>query len=423
MSYIIFDVLKTSVYISISIILIALLKDKILSKYTHKLNYILCILVTLRMLFISNIKVYIPFNIIKSKSNPNLANIYHITDENINTFNYIKIIFIIWIIGVIYVIFKNIYNQVVFYKKIRNITYEVSDYNIIQSLKEEKNKLNIKRNIKIFKIDGISSPALIGALNSKIILPNYNYDKNQLKWILRHELIHFKRKDNFLKFLLMMACAIHWFNPFTKILKIYFSEQCELSCDEKVLEKSNINEAKDYALVLLNTLRYRNTLKATIFYSQLNTNQINLIKRRVESMINFKKYKNGKVMGMLLGSICVLSIISFNVKSNNASVYADESLKTKVDKSTETNKELIKGEARNYNHFTEEEIKNNLKNADKSEMKDMMEFYPDRKFDELTQEEIDYALDFLFTGKCKKVNIGSDTTYSINFEHLYSNNK
>lgn len=57
-------------------------------------------------------------------------------------------------------------------------------------------------------------------------------------------------------------------------------------------------------------------------------------------------------MALLLGLICVLSIISFNVKSNNASVYADESLKTKVDKSTETNKELIKGEARNYNHFT-----------------------------------------------------------------------
>lgn len=57
-------------------------------------------------------------------------------------------------------------------------------------------------------------------------------------------------------------------------------------------------------------------------------------------------------MALLLGLICVLSIISFNVKSNNASVYADESLKTKVDKSTETNKELIKGEAINYNHFT-----------------------------------------------------------------------
>lgn len=56
-------------------------------------------------------------------------------------------------------------------------------------------------------------------------------------------------------------------------------------------------------------------------------------------------------------------------------------------------------------------------------MKEMMEFYSDRKFEDLTQEEIDYALNFLFTGKCKKVNIGSDVTYSINLESLLNDIK
>ncbi len=53
----------------------------------------------------------------------------------------------------------------------------------------------------------------------------------------------------------------------------------------------------------------------------------------------------------------------------------------------------------------------------------LMEFYPDRKFDELTQEEVDYAMDFVFIGKCKKANIGSDSTFSINLENLYKDKK
>jgi beta-lactamase regulating signal transducer with metallopeptidase domain len=61
----------------------------------------------------------------------------------------------------------------------------------------------------MFKVNGLSSPALIGFINHKIILPNKDYNQEEIKWILRHELIHLKRKDNLLKLLLMIASAIH----------------------------------------------------------------------------------------------------------------------------------------------------------------------------------------------------------------------
>ncbi|WP_052356516.1 M56 family metallopeptidase [[Clostridium] dakarense] len=291
MSYIIYDILKTSVYISIPIILIALLKNKFLSKYTYKFNYILCILITLRMLFISNIQIYLPAYFFKAQNTTSLKNIYYLNNENISLLNQTEILFIIWIIGALYFLLKNISKQIMFYNKLKNVASNVSDYNVLNIFEEEKKALNIKKNIDIFKVDGLSSPALIKILGSRIIIPNKDYDKKQLKWIFRHELIHLKRKDNLLKLLLIIACAIHWFNPLIKILRVYFDEQCELSCDEKVLKKSNINDIKEYALVLVNTLRYRNTLKATILDSQFNANQINLIKRRIEGMMNLKNVK------------------------------------------------------------------------------------------------------------------------------------
>ncbi|MEG0237610.1 MAG: M56 family metallopeptidase [Bacilli bacterium] len=372
------------------------------------------------MLPLLSVEVYLPVEFLKTQNNTSLKNSYYVAHETISSLNYVDVIFFIWLLGFTYIICKNIYNQIIFYKKIRNITYKVTDLKILNCLEEEKKYLSIKRNIEIVKVDGLSSPALIKVLNSKIIIPNKTYDKKQLKWIFRHELTHLKRKDNLLKLLFMIACAIHWFNPLIKILKVYFYEQCELSCDEKIIKKSNKDDIKDYALVLVNTLRYRNSLKTTMLYSQFNASQINLIKRRVEEMINFKKRKKGILITTCICTISALSILSLNVNSNQNSIYANESVSKKTQQ-TEVNQEITSKPNAANKKITEEEIKKNLENVKQEDMKDVMEFYQDRKFDQLTQEEVDYALDFLFTGKCKKVNIGSDASFSINLDHLYAN--
>lgn len=421
MNYIILDILKTSIYISIPIIFIVLFKNKILNKYTYHVNYIFFILITLRMLFISSIKVYLPVDFFKTQSNTTFRNSYYVSYDHVNSLNYIDLLFLIWILGFVYVVLSNVYKQILFYKKIRNITYKVTDSQILNCLEEEKKSLNIKRNIKIIKVDGLSSPALVKVFNSEILIPNNDYDKKQLKWIFRHELTHYKRKDNLLKLFLMIACSIHWFNPLTKVLKIYFDEQCELSCDEKVINRLNINDVKEYALVLVGTLRYRNSLKTTMLYSQFNTNQIDLIKRRVEEMINLKKRKKGIFITASVCAISALSVLSFNVSSNQKPVYANEATPSKTEQTQQikVNNETTSGPKASNKVITEEELKNNLKNIKEEDKKDVMEFYQDRKFDELTQEEVDYAMDFLFTGKCKSVHIGSDSSFSINLDNLY----
>ncbi|WP_274541858.1 M56 family metallopeptidase [Romboutsia weinsteinii] len=91
--------------------------------------------------------------------------------EAININNYTKIMFYIWIIGALYLAIKSIYKQIIFHSKIQNITYIVTDEVIIKSLQEQKKALNIKRDINVFKVDGLSSPALIGIIKNRIIIP------------------------------------------------------------------------------------------------------------------------------------------------------------------------------------------------------------------------------------------------------------
>ncbi|WP_052356515.1 hypothetical protein [Faecalimicrobium dakarense] len=119
-------------------------------------------------------------------------------------------------------------------------------------------------------------------------------------------------------------------------------------------------------------------------------------------------------MTLFLCGISALSILSFNLIYKQNTAYANQ---------TEINNEINPNSNENSQVkpkvITDEELKNNLKKVKISDVKDEMEFYQDRKFDELTQEEVDYAMDFLLTGKCKRVLIGSDVSYSINTDSLY----
>ncbi|WP_219710564.1 M56 family metallopeptidase, partial [Clostridioides difficile] len=68
------------------------------------------------------------------------------------------------------------------------------------------------------------------------------FKEKELKLIFRHELIHYKRKDNFLKLIMLIVNILYWFNPICYLLKKHFNEVCELSCDELVIKGYNIDE-------------------------------------------------------------------------------------------------------------------------------------------------------------------------------------
>ena len=61
--------------------------------------------------------------------------------------------------------------------------------------------------------EAISTPAVTGLLRPRLLLPHERYDVQELRYILRHELCHLKRRDMLLKLVLLAANAMHWFNP------------------------------------------------------------------------------------------------------------------------------------------------------------------------------------------------------------------
>lgn len=347
------EILKMNFYMSILILTVIILKGKILGKYTTMFNYILYIGISLKMIFIFRINIPTPFSLKETEYTyefKNLGYVDNIIEESGNKVNFIEIISYIWLAGMLGITLYYIYYHVKFYRSLRILKQEVSDMNVLNILENQKNYLNIKRNIKVSTLEGIYSPMLVGVLKTEIILPNRGYKDKDLNYIFRHELIHYKRKDNLLKIVVMLANIIYWFNPIIYLFKRNFNEICELSCDELVTKEYTVNEVKEYSLILLDMMKYKNKLSSSICVSQLNTNKVNIIKSRIEIMLNSKKRKSGVMVGMMLFTLTVISMISFNTKQT---VYSRDYIEEKSVKiagefnTSKGGKDLIVGQVEN----------------------------------------------------------------------------
>ncbi|WP_370831186.1 M56 family metallopeptidase [Clostridium sp.] len=297
------QVLYTSVLGSILISIIMITNNKLLTKYSYTLNYFLSIIVIIRMLFIAKIEINMPIlnKIFTNKEGINNLNYYLFkasTDSKL-TFDYINIISIVWLIGAVIIIIYYAYFQFIFYFKLTSNIQTNRNNNLQKLLNNQVRAKGISKNIKVNVVNGIPSPLIIGILKNTIVIPSNNYTEKELKFIFNHEITHIKRKDNLLKLLMIFALALHWFNPFVYILRKFFYEQCELSCDEQVIKNIEIMEVKEYALLLLNSIKYKNNLRISAMSSELTSKKINITKRRIESMLNLKTKKKGTLIATM----------------------------------------------------------------------------------------------------------------------------
>lgn len=112
--------------------------------------------------------------------------------------------------------------------------------------------MGIRKPVKLVLSSRVSSPLTIGFWKPIILFPVASVNQlslAQAEAILIHELAHIRRADYLLNYLLQLAAAILFFNPFHRLLVQAACRDREISCDEWVL-RYNYNR-RDYAEALL----------------------------------------------------------------------------------------------------------------------------------------------------------------------------
>ena len=86
---------------------------------------------------------------------------------------------------------------------------------------------------KLLIFANTDTPFAMGIFKPRIILPSENYSAEEMGFILRHEAVHIKRHDIFVKLMLIVFRCMNWFNPFVYIICKQAFEDMEVTCDEK----------------------------------------------------------------------------------------------------------------------------------------------------------------------------------------------
>ncbi|HIE5597574.1 TPA: M56 family metallopeptidase [Clostridioides difficile] len=169
--------------------------------------------------------------------------------------------------------------------------------------------INVKKKIELRGSDELISPAGMGLFKSYIFLPDYPYSKDELTWILKHELMHFKNKDILIKFLVLSVKIMYWFNPLVYIMSNKVNLDCELCCDESVLTDCSLNDKKEYALALIKSIKLSNNYNSGILTTEFNKTSL---EKRLDSIVK-KKGKSGILVLLILFTL--FSVTYFNFES------------------------------------------------------------------------------------------------------------
>lgn len=193
----------------------------------------------------------------------------------------------------------------------------VTDNEILRRVFQLKRELRIKGSVRIIEYPEAASPMMIGFLEPVLILPEIRYDPVEQYFILKHELVHLKRRDVYVKLLLVAANAVHWFNPLVWIMQKEAAVDMELSCDERVTQGADHAVRKAYTETLLSTL-HRGCAGRTVLSTQFYGGK-QIMKKRFQNILRKTGKKNGAVILMcsLLLTVSLGTLVGCSVTNEN----------------------------------------------------------------------------------------------------------
>lgn len=107
-------------------------------------------------------------------------------------------------------------------------------------------EMHIKKYIPVYSTAFLKSPVIAGFFRPCILLPIHlisDYPSKEIRYMLLHELQHYKHKDALVNYITCIANVLYWFNPAVWYALREMKNDREVACDTSVL---NMLEADDY---------------------------------------------------------------------------------------------------------------------------------------------------------------------------------
>ena len=150
---------------------------------------------------------------------------------------------------------------------------------------------------KMLICEAVTTPAVTGLFRPTLLLPHERYELPELRYILRHELCHLKRRDMLFKLVLLAANAMHWFDPVVYLMLRQADEDIELACDSAATDDLDRAERAAYSRTLLAAVQSNvRALPATTCFGST----VERLKRRITNVLGAQKKRGLGVVALVL---------------------------------------------------------------------------------------------------------------------------
>lgn len=165
--------------------------------------------------------------------------------------------------------------------------------------------------INVIRSPLISSPMIFGFFVYTLAVPQTEIDEKNFELALRHEMVHCRRHDSWLKLFAVIVNSICWFNPVAYLMVNLVGEACEYACDEQVTKDMSLADRKDYSLMILSTV-----CQASPALSSNMAKSKTQLKRRFEMIMTRQKCK--KLTRVICAAVAVITAFASVVFANEA---------------------------------------------------------------------------------------------------------
>ena len=229
----------------------------------------------------------------------NAINARPVTDPELKTTRYIPVttvLFWCWAAGAAGFLLWQGTALARFRRTVRRWRRDVTRADYTALLNETARELKV-RAPEMIVCEAVTTPAITGVIRPTLLLPHENYDLRALRFILRHELCHLKRRDMLAKLVLLAANAMHWFDPMVYLLLRQADEDIELACDSAATHGMERLERADYSRTLLAAVQRESTaVPATTCFG----GTVERLKRRISNVLGAQKKRGLGIVALVL---------------------------------------------------------------------------------------------------------------------------
>ena len=169
-----------------------------------------------------------------------------------------------------------------------------------------------------------ATPVMTGLLRPALILPDENIEPQRLYLMLLHETLHVKRRDIWVRALMLLVAAVHWFNPLVHLMSRRMQTEAELACDAAVLRHAGDGARAEYGQAVFTTAKAAHRLQG-VLASALSGEGKNL-KRRLSGIVEKKRTRRGLAIfcaALMIGAVLLAASLSYEGRHDEGDTPTD----------------------------------------------------------------------------------------------------